>query len=73
MTAVTKSKDKVWFLGGKLDLFQYRKIAVSSRSEVLNVSFDFHRKKELDLNINKTVSLLLPAWSHVVKIMLSLK
>jgi len=73
MNVVTRSKDKVWLLGGTLNCFSTAKL--SSRGEVLKVLFDFYCKKGLDLNtsVNKTVSLLLPAWSHVIKIMLSLK
>jgi len=61
--AVTRSKDKVWLLRGTLDCFSTAKL--SSRDEVLKVLFDFYRKKRLDLNtsVNKTISLLLPAWS----------
>jgi len=46
--AVTRSKDKVWLLGGTLDCFSTAKL--SFRGEVLKVFFDFYRKKGLDLN-----------------------
>jgi len=53
--AVTRSKNKVWVLGGTLDCLSAVKLP--SSGEVLKVLFDFYREKTLVLktSINKTV------------------
>jgi len=67
MMTVKRFKDKVWLLEETLDCF--------STAKLFKVLFDFYRKKGFDLNtsVHKKVSLLLPAWSYVIKIMLLLK